>query len=179
MAPKETLPVLRDGFDQKTLSEIDLDTAGITNVIWATGYAFDFSMIKLPVVDSDGFPIQTRGVSAFPGLFFVGLPWLHTAKSGLIFGVSEDARHIADRIAERHCAGEVRLADAVAQRARVPARAKPSPAARTSADRLMTLLWTSVLSLLLDGFVASALGAHPTPAHDPSHQSGSAVAGKD
>jgi hypothetical protein len=105
--------------------------------------------------------------------------WLHTAKSGLIFGVSEDARHIADRIAERHCAGEVRLADAAVQRARAPTRAKPPPAVRTSADRLMTLLWTSVLSLLLDGFVASALGAHPTPAHDPSHQSGSAVAGKD
>ena len=105
LAPKETLPFLRDGFDQKILSEIDLDTTGITNVIWATGYAFDFSMIKLPVVDSDGFPIQTRGVSAFPGLFFVGLPWLHTAKSGLIFGVSDDARHIANRISDRRLDG--------------------------------------------------------------------------
>jgi putative flavoprotein involved in K+ transport len=179
LAPKETLPVLWDGFDQKILSEIDLDTVGITNVIWATGYAFDFSMIKLSVVDSDGFPIQTRGLSAFPGLFFVGLPWLHTAKSGLIFGVSEDARHIANRIAERRCAGKARSADAVAQRARVPARAKPSAAATTSAHRLMTLLWTSVLSLLLDGLAASALAAHSTAAHDPSHQAGLAVAGKD
>jgi len=70
-------------------------------VIWATGYSFDFSIVKLPVVDGDGFPIQTRGVTAYPGLFFVGLPWLHTAKSGLIYGVGEDARFIADRIAER------------------------------------------------------------------------------
>jgi putative flavoprotein involved in K+ transport len=95
-APAETLRVLRDGFDQRIMTELDLAAAGVTNVIWATGYTFDFSMIALPVTDDDGFPIQTRGVSAFPGLFFVGLPWLHTAKSGLIFGVSEDARYIAD-----------------------------------------------------------------------------------
>jgi putative flavoprotein involved in K+ transport len=88
------------------LTELDVDAAGITNVIWATGYSFDFSMIKLSVTDSDGFPIQTRGVTAFPGLFFVGLPWLHTAKSGLIFGLSEDARYVADRIADRRNAAE-------------------------------------------------------------------------
>jgi len=39
-------------------------------------------MIKLPILDDDGYPIQTRGVTAYPGLFFVGLPWLHDAKSG-------------------------------------------------------------------------------------------------
>src|SRR5262249_39082234 len=42
--PEETLPVLRDGFDQKILTELDLTAAGITNVIWATGYSFDFSL---------------------------------------------------------------------------------------------------------------------------------------
>src|SRR5215471_3720754 len=99
--PEETLPILRDGFDQEILTELDLNAAGIANVIWATGYSFDFSIIKLPVTDSDGFPIQTRGVTAFPGLFFVGLPWLHTAKSGLIYGVGGDASFIADRIVER------------------------------------------------------------------------------
>src|SRR5262249_51205464 len=92
------------------LSELDLKAADITNVIWATGYSFDFSTIKLPVVDGDGFPIQTRGVSAYPGLFFVGLPWLHTAKSGLIYGVGEDASFIADRIAEGGDPGEEGLA---------------------------------------------------------------------
>src|SRR6516164_7516339 len=100
-ASDETLPVLRDGFAQPILTELDLKAAGITNVIWATGYAFDFSMVRLPVVDDDGFPIQTRGASAYDGLFFIGLPWLHTAKSGLIYGVAEDASYIADRIAKR------------------------------------------------------------------------------
>jgi putative flavoprotein involved in K+ transport len=111
-APEETLPVLRDGFDQEIKTTLDLKASGITNVIWATGYSFDFSMVELPVTDSDGFPLQTRGVTAFPGLFFVGLPWLHTAKSGLIYGLTEDARYIADRIAERRDADEAERATA-------------------------------------------------------------------
>jgi hypothetical protein len=83
-------------------------------------------MIALPVTDDDGFPVQTRGVSAFPGLFFVGLPWLHTAKSGLIFGVIEDARYIADRIAARRDESEDRRAPVPAPQAQTAARAKTS-----------------------------------------------------
>lgn len=101
VVPEEALPVLTDGFAQPIPTELDLKAAGITSVIWATGYDFDFSIVRLPVVDGDGFPIQTRGVTAYPGLYFVGLPWLHTAKSGLIYGVGDDASYIADRIAER------------------------------------------------------------------------------
>jgi putative flavoprotein involved in K+ transport len=112
-APEETLPVLRDGFNQESLTELDLNAAGITNVIWATGYSFDFSLVRLPVTDGDGFPIQTRGVTAYAGLFFVGLPWLHTAKSGLIYGLGEDARFIADRIVERGSAAEHQHAPAL------------------------------------------------------------------
>ena len=70
--PEEMLPALRDGLAQPMLAELDLKAAGITNVIWATGYSFDFSTIKLPVVDGDGFPIQTRGVRA-DGLFLSDL----------------------------------------------------------------------------------------------------------
>ena len=97
VAPEETLPVPRDGFAQSILTELDLNAAGIINVIWATGYSFDFSLVKLPITDGDGLPIQRRGVTSFPGLFFVGLPWLHKAKSGLIYGLSEDAPYIAER----------------------------------------------------------------------------------
>jgi putative flavoprotein involved in K+ transport len=59
-------------------------SAGITNVIWATSHKLDFSFVKLPILDGDGFPIQKSGVTHCPGLYFVGLPWLHNAKSGLI-----------------------------------------------------------------------------------------------
>jgi putative flavoprotein involved in K+ transport len=91
-------------------------------------------MIKLPVTDDDDFPIQKRGVSAFPGLFFVGLPWLHTAKSGLIFGVSDDARYIADRIAARRDERVDWRGPAPAPQRRIPARAK-KPRATTSRRR--------------------------------------------
>jgi putative flavoprotein involved in K+ transport len=176
-APAETLPVLRDGFGQDILTELDLNAAGITNVIWATGYDFDFSLVKLPVTDGDGFPIQTRGVSAFPGLFFVGLPWLHTAKSGLIYGLSEDARHVADRVAERADARDSDAQNAVPQ----PALPEPKQSRATTrwADRVMTLIWSSALSLALDGFATYATGIHPTAPHGPPQQADSAIAPTD
>jgi hypothetical protein len=60
-----------------------------------------FGLVKLPVTDADGFPAQQRGVTAHPGLYFVGMPWLHTQKSGLLLGVGEDAAFIAEHIAAR------------------------------------------------------------------------------
>jgi hypothetical protein len=82
-------------------TELDLERAGLTNIIWATSYAFDFSLVKLPVLDRDGFPIQMGGVTAYPGLYFVGLPWLPTAKSGLLYGVGDNASSIARTILAR------------------------------------------------------------------------------
>jgi len=84
----------------KEISELNLVDANITTVIWATGYSFDFSLVQLPVFDRDGYPIQKRGVSDYPGLYFVGLPWLHDARSGLLFGLAQDAGHIAAVIDE-------------------------------------------------------------------------------
>jgi putative flavoprotein involved in K+ transport len=100
-SPPETLPSLRDGYAGELITELDLTAEGITTVIWAIGYRYDFSIIKLPVTDSDGFPITRRGETDFPGLYFVGMPWLHTQKSGLLLGVGEDAAIIASSIAER------------------------------------------------------------------------------
>jgi len=99
--PPETLSALRDGYDLDEILELDLQVAGITTIIWAMGYAFDFSMVKFPIFDNDGFPIQKRGATAYPGLFFVGLPWLYKQKSGHLFGVGEDAEYIASLIAAR------------------------------------------------------------------------------
>jgi hypothetical protein len=61
-------------------------------------FARDGIRLTAPVTDSDGFPAQQRGVTAYPGLYFVGLPWLHTQKSGLLLGVGEDAASVAERI---------------------------------------------------------------------------------
>jgi putative flavoprotein involved in K+ transport len=99
--PQETLPELQDGYDAEVITELDVRSAGITSVIWATGYKFDFSLVPSPVLDADGYPIQKRGVTDHPGLYFVGLPWLHTAKSGLLFGVGDDAAAIVADISGR------------------------------------------------------------------------------
>jgi putative flavoprotein involved in K+ transport len=97
-APPEVLPRLRDGYNAEQLSELNLSDANIKTVIWATGYNFDFRMVQLSIFDGDGYPIQKRGVTDYPGLYFVGLPWLHNARSGLLWGVAQDAAHIASVI---------------------------------------------------------------------------------
>lgn len=94
-APEANLPHLQDGFDVEVIRKLDLIEAGITTIIWATGYTFDFTMVKMPVQDADGYPIQKRGVTEYPGLYFLGLPWLHKQSSGLLAGVGEDAEHLA------------------------------------------------------------------------------------
>lgn len=99
-APAEELPQLQDGYQTDIITELDLAAAGISTVIWATGYSFDYSLVKLPVCAADGFPIQERGVTAYPGLYFVGMLWLHKMKSGLLLGVGEDAAYIATHISE-------------------------------------------------------------------------------
>ena len=97
-APIETLTEMRDGYMAELIRELDLKSAGITSVIWATGFKFDFSLVKLPAFDEDGYPVQQRGVTAYPGLYFIGLPFLHTRNSGLLFGVGADAAHVASAI---------------------------------------------------------------------------------
>jgi putative flavoprotein involved in K+ transport len=93
--PTESLPILRDGYELEAPPQLDLLSAGINTIIWATGYTYNFNMVRLPVVDDYGYPIQKRGVTAFPGLYFVGLPWLTKQKSGLLLGVGEDAENLA------------------------------------------------------------------------------------
>lgn len=77
----------------------------VSYVLWCTGFVLDLSWIDLPVIGDDGFPVQERGVVASePGLYFVGLPFLHTLSSALLGGVRRDAAHIANHIATRTAA---------------------------------------------------------------------------
>jgi len=100
-APTETILQLRDGYAQEIITELDLKDAGISTILWATGYEFDFSLVKLPVVDADGYPIQKRGVTEYEGLYFLGLPWTHNRRSGILFGVGDDAAYLAAHIGAR------------------------------------------------------------------------------
>jgi putative flavoprotein involved in K+ transport len=89
---------MSDGFSAPQPLSMDLAVAGISTIIWACGYTFDFSMVRLPVTDEYGFPITKRGVTQHPGLYFLGMPWISKAKSGLFMGIAEDAAYIADRL---------------------------------------------------------------------------------
>lgn len=77
---------------------LDLAAEGITSVIWATGFDFDFSWIEADVFDEVGYPVTNRGETAAAGLYFLGLNFLHTRKSGIVYGVGADAAHVATRI---------------------------------------------------------------------------------
>jgi putative flavoprotein involved in K+ transport len=81
------------------LDSLDLAECGIATVIWAVGFGFDFSWIDAPVLDAWGYPRGERGVSPVNGLYFMGLNWMYKRKSGIIYGVGEDAEHVAAHIA--------------------------------------------------------------------------------
>jgi putative flavoprotein involved in K+ transport len=81
--------------------QLALDPAGITSIIWATGYALDFGWIDIPVLDARGEPVHRKGVTDVPGLYFLGLPWLSRMNSSFMSGVGEDAVYLADHIAAR------------------------------------------------------------------------------
>lgn len=80
--------------------ELDLDAAGITSVIWTTGFRGDFSYLPGSIVDESGQPVQVHGVSPMPGVFCIGLPWMARRRSALISGVDGDAAFVVDRLAE-------------------------------------------------------------------------------
>jgi putative flavoprotein involved in K+ transport len=68
-------------------------------VIWATGFAIDHSFVHVPVFDDAARLMHRRGVTAAPGLHFLGLTWQHTRGSALLGWVKDDAEYIAGQIA--------------------------------------------------------------------------------
>ncbi len=80
------------------LLELDLAKAGVSTVLWATGYAVDYCWLKVDAFDDAGKPLHQRGVSKEPGIYFLGLPWLSRRGSSFIWGVWHDAKFLADQI---------------------------------------------------------------------------------
>lgn len=80
---------------------LDLGAEGIAGLVWATGFRGNYDWIDFPAVDARGYPRQRRGVSEHDGLYFCGLPWMHCLKSGLFFGVGEDAEHVSRHLLAR------------------------------------------------------------------------------
>jgi putative flavoprotein involved in K+ transport len=78
--------------------ELNLAEAGIASIVWATGYDVDFGWLKVDAFDEQGRPKHQRGISAEPGVYFLGLPWLSRRGSSFIWGVWHDAKYLADQI---------------------------------------------------------------------------------
>lgn len=85
----------------ESVRELDLEAVNVHTVIWATGFQFDFEWVEPATFDEYGYPVHDRGVTDTPGLYFLGLPWLHTAGSSLLFGVGGDAKYVVDHILNR------------------------------------------------------------------------------
>ncbi|WP_250536416.1 MSMEG_0569 family flavin-dependent oxidoreductase [Caballeronia sp. AZ10_KS36] len=83
---------------------LNLQASGISTVVWCIGFRPDFGWLDVPVFNGRGHPSHLRGVTAVPGVYFVGLPWLHTWGSGRFSGVARDAQYIVDDI----CSGRVK-----------------------------------------------------------------------
>jgi putative flavoprotein involved in K+ transport len=85
------LPVLDDG-----------RVLDVANVIWCTGFRPDYSWIDLPLAYEGAYPAQYRGaVDGLPGLYFLGMLFLHAFSSMLVLGAGRDAKRVVDHIAAR------------------------------------------------------------------------------
>jgi putative flavoprotein involved in K+ transport len=80
------------------IRHLDTRQVGLSSVIWATGYTFDYGWIDLPVIDASEAPVHDHGVTGVPGAYFLGLPWLSKMNSSFLSGVGNDAARIADHI---------------------------------------------------------------------------------
>lgn len=81
------------------LQSLGLAEAGVSTIIWATGFTQDFGWLQVNAFDASGKPRHQRGVSVEPGVYFLGLPWQTRRGSSFIWGVWHDAAHVAEHIA--------------------------------------------------------------------------------
>jgi putative flavoprotein involved in K+ transport len=109
-SPPANLSPIQKGSASTPILELDLRAAGITSIIWATGFGNDYDWLKLPVLDERREPLHERGVTQFPGIYFLGLRWLYKQKSGFLSfgGPAEDAAYLAEQIAARQNGGPSR-----------------------------------------------------------------------
>jgi putative flavoprotein involved in K+ transport len=84
--------------------ELDMSRAEVRTVIWCVGFGPDSAWIDLPVLDARGRVESRAGVTAIPGLYTLGSPWLTHRGSGILYGVGTDAASIA-----RHLMAFLRL----------------------------------------------------------------------
>jgi putative flavoprotein involved in K+ transport len=88
VAASQGLPQLADG-----------RVLDVANVVWCTGFRPDYRWIELPLEYDGNFPRQYHGaVASSPGLYFVGMLFLHSFSSMLVLGAGRDAKRVVDEI---------------------------------------------------------------------------------
>ena len=104
VGPSDARPHAGDAPARKDITTLNVGHAGISSIVWATGFRRQFDWIRSPSIAPGCDPVHVRGVSTQPGLFFLGLRWLHTRRSNFIDGAGADAAYVRDQILRR--AGE-------------------------------------------------------------------------
>lgn len=96
---KNVIPVGKslDAEDAKIVTETET-LNDVRNIVWATGYRPNFDWIEGLQTTKDGYPKHKRGISSIKGLYFIGLPWLHTRGSATLGGIKKDAEFLAKAI---------------------------------------------------------------------------------
>lgn len=87
-----------NGSCASSITSLNFKEQNISSIIWTTGFTGNFSYLQLPVFDDKGNPKHKNGISEIKGLFFLGLSWLRTRGSGMVFGSNDDAEFIADEL---------------------------------------------------------------------------------
>ena len=87
---------------EQEVTTLDLQGSGITSIIWCIGFQPDFSWVDVPVFNGRSYPGHKRGITAQAGLYFLGLPWLHTWGSGRFSGVARDAEYVVEHLSSLH-----------------------------------------------------------------------------
>lgn len=94
----EVKPRSRSFHGQEVIFEDDTKVT-VKNVIWATGFQYDFDWIRIPgILDSRQKPIHKRGISPADGIYFLGLHWLYRRDSAQISGIGNDAKYLCEHI---------------------------------------------------------------------------------
>ncbi len=81
-------------------TDLNLEEVNLSAIVWCIGFRPDYQWLQVPVFDGKGYPQHTRGVTNFPGLYFIGLPWLYTWGSGRFSGIDQDAHHVVNTATE-------------------------------------------------------------------------------
>jgi putative flavoprotein involved in K+ transport len=77
--------------DDSPRLELNFNSAEISSVVWATGLRPEYPWLHVPVLDGRGFIRHEGGITAAPGMYVIGLPFLRRRKSTLIDGAAGDA----------------------------------------------------------------------------------------